>query len=183
MGSFEIKLRNQCWCSDEPASVLDGCSHGGIELTINGVLIVAASDDEWTVSTSALQLLRTVFEDHVGGPHKRLVLHCGALMMASCPIGVSWDVLHRNVGVEIRNVVKVPTVDEANAIRFPSADCSMAVIDYARPILAFADDVAAFFAASPPRQFADESDRCEFESFIDEFNKKRERVRNLLKRG
>jgi len=181
MQPFVLELLDQQWVDNKPRNVSDGCSHGRLQLVINGAHIVAEGDGEWTVSTSALRLLRTMFSDHAserGGP---LILHCGMVMMASCPISVSWDVLHREGLVEIRNVIKVPTTDEATALRFAEADTLLTLVEYGRPILQLADDVARFFSTSRPRRFTDDYERAEFESFIKEFDEKREMARALLR--
>jgi hypothetical protein len=181
MKPFVLELLDQQWVDNEPLNVSDGCSHGRIRLVINGVQIVAEGDEEWTVSTSALKLLRTVFSDYASERSGPLILHCGMVMMAGCPIRVSWDVLHREDLVEISNVIRVPTTNEATVLRFPAADTSLTLVDYGRPILQFADDVARFFSTSQPRRFTDDYDRAEFQSFIKEFDEKREMARALLK--
>lgn len=181
MKLFVLELVDQSWVDNNPHNVSDLCSHGKLQLIINGAQIVAADDGEWTVSTSALMLLRTLFGDHVserGGP---LILHCGMLMMASCPVSVSWDVQHREGFVEITNVIKVPTTDEATAVRFADAETALTLVEYGRPILQCADDVARFLSTSRSRRLTDDYERTAFASFTKEFDDKREMARVLLR--
>ena len=181
MKVFVLEVVDQSWVDSNPRNVCDLCSHGKLQLIINGVQIVAADDGEWTASTSALMLLRTLFGDHVGERGGPLILHCGMLMMASCPISVSWDVQHREGLVEIRNVIKVPTTNKATAVTFADAETALTLVEYGRPILQLADDVARFFSTSRPRRLTDDCERTAFESFSREFDEKREMARVLLR--
>jgi hypothetical protein len=122
-----------------------------------------------------------VFSDHASERDGPLILHCGMLMMLGCPISVSWDVSHREGLVEIKNVVKVPTVNQGSVLRFPEADTTLTRAEYGRPILRLADEVAAFFSASRPRRLADDYEYAGFESFLKEFDEKREQARALLR--
>ena len=65
-----------------------------------GGRVIAAGDDtgDYTISTSALALLRTLESDYSpdsGFQPTALVMHCGGLLMVSCPYGINWSVRHR----------------------------------------------------------------------------------------
>jgi len=67
-----------------------------VRLTIGGEVIVAPERGDVTISTSALALLRTLGHDHSSRQPvaEYLLLHCGQLLMASCPHSVDWSVRH-----------------------------------------------------------------------------------------
>src|SRR5262249_22893407 len=120
--AFEIEVTSQHWITDRPDSVRhDLCSHGNLRLVIGGTVILPRDDQrEYTISASALALLRTLESDHsrslpVAG---ELILHCGALFMSSCPIGVDWSVSHADGVVRLGEVVRVDEIG-GGEIRFP----------------------------------------------------------------
>src|SRR5512139_3816193 len=88
---FNIQILNQYWENQEDDNLYDLCSHGEMLLTINGIDVITQQDGEWTLSTSALHLLRSIFSD-MQGENIPMILHCGMLLMIGCPISVSWDV-------------------------------------------------------------------------------------------
>ena len=70
--AFAIEITRQGWITSEADSVdRDLCSHGDIRLVIGG-RVIAPGDGEgdYTISTSALALLRTLESDH--SPSSRL---------------------------------------------------------------------------------------------------------------
>ncbi|MDP9261738.1 MAG: hypothetical protein M3O89_07205 [Actinomycetota bacterium] len=64
---FEIEIITQGWTgsTEEDAERVDLCSHGDIRLTIGDCLIAPGDGEgDYTISTSALALLRTLESDH-----------------------------------------------------------------------------------------------------------------------
>jgi len=53
-----------CWINDSADDPDDQCAHGRVAFGIDGVLVIKPEDGEWTVSTAALYLLRTLTADH-----------------------------------------------------------------------------------------------------------------------
>lgn len=147
--AFEIEITSQGWITDEPGSARsDLCSHGGVRLVIGGeVILPGDEDDDYTISTSALALLRTLESDH--SPRapvaEGLILHCGMLLMLSCPIGVDWSVRHMGGHVVLDDIVRVDTFDEQGTTRFPGLTVELPEIDYRRRIVAFAEKAKAPF--------------------------------------
>ena len=137
---FGIEITGQGWITDDEESARwDRCTHGDLRLVVGGTVIVPGDGDgEFTISTSALQLLRTLESDHVprADGSERLILHCGMLLMASCPIGVDWRVTHRDGMVCLEDVVRV---DDRATTRFPGLVVEVAQEEYRRQIVAFAE--------------------------------------------
>ena len=111
--SFEIEITSQGWLDVPDAEHEDLCSHGDVRLVIGGRVIAAGDGSgDYTISTSALALLRTLESDHGLGPRvvpTALVMHCGMLDMVSCPEGIDWSVSHRDGRVLLADVVKNET--------------------------------------------------------------------------
>ena len=93
---------------------------------------------DYTISTSALGLLRTLGSDH--SPEVRvadqLILHCGMLLMLSCSNVVDWSVTHVDGRVRLHDVVRV---DDRGATRFPDLEAELPEDEYRRCIVAFAE--------------------------------------------
>jgi len=175
---FDIQILNQYWADQKDDNTDDLCSHGEIHLTINEVDVITEHDGEWTLSTSALQLLRSVFSDFQG-QDTSMILHCGMLLMMGCPISVSWDVTHTQDAVRINNVYKIPTV-RGNTERFGEAEVELKLVEYARPIIKFADEVYDFFNRSEEEKVSKGYEDREFAQFWQEFSEKRQRARRLF---
>jgi hypothetical protein len=179
--AFEIEITRQGWIDpDLDDAPVDLCSHGDIRLEIGGGLIVPGTGGHWyTISTSALALLRTLESDHSRKRPvaDRLILCCGMLMMLSCPIGVDWRVTHLGSGrVRLDEVVRCDTVDESDAIHFPGLVVELAEDEYARQIVGFAERAKEPFAGAektPPDEFEQEL----YEEFWREYDERLSRAR------
>lgn len=173
---FEIEIITQGWTgsTEEDAKTVDLCSHGDIRLTI-GDCVIAPGDGEgdYTISTSVLALLRTLESDH--SPERpvagRLVLHCGMLMMLSCPIGIDWSVSHLGARVRLHDVVRYDSVDETQAAHFPGLAVELAEDDYRRQVVAFAEKAKRLFEGVD-KAFHDDSDRQEYDEFWREYDER-----------
>jgi hypothetical protein len=169
---FEIEITEQGWLDpdldDDPA---DLCSHGDLRLEIGGHVIVPGDGEHsYTISTSALALLRTLDSDH---PPERpvvdpLVLHCGMLEMLSCPIGIDWAVTHLGERVRLDDVVTRDNVD--GTVDFPGLAVEIAESKYRRQIVAFAEKAKEPFDAGSPKTPAGEIDEELYAEFWREYN-------------
>jgi hypothetical protein len=171
---FEIEIITQGWTgsTDEDAERVDLCSHGDIRLTIADCVIAPGDGEgDYTISTSALALLRTLESDH--SPERpvagSLVLHCGMLMMLSCPIGIDWSVSHLGARVRLHDVVRYDSVDETQAVRFPGLAIELGEDDYRRQVVAFAEKAKLLFEGVD-KAFHDDSDRQEYDEFWREYD-------------
>jgi hypothetical protein len=183
---FEIEITTQGWIDpelhDAPA---DLCSHGDIRLEIGGGVIVSGDAepgevaDWWTISTSALALLRTLESDHSPLDRRvaeRLILHCGVIEMLTCPIGVDWSVTHRGGRVRLYDVVRFDTVDETETVRFPGLEVELADDEYRLPVVAFAEKAKEPFVGTEKTP-ADDYEQQLYEEFWREYD---ERLRRAL---
>ena len=116
MDEFKIRILDQYWITKNPDNRTDLCSHGLIDLRINNICISDETDDDWTISTTGLMLLRTVESDHdVDGPYP-IIPHCGQLGMIGCPISIDWTVEHQGDEIIVKDIKKYPTTDEREVI-------------------------------------------------------------------
>jgi hypothetical protein len=175
---FEIEITSQGWITDEASSELDDlCSHGNLRLVIGGCVVAPGDgDDNYTLSTSALMLLRTLESDHVPGPDvERLILHCGQLWMASCPVGIDWRVTHADGHVRLSDVVRSDDVDVRRATRFPGLVAELSEDEYHRRITAFAASAKQPFIGIEKR-FHENTDREDYREFWAEYDERLSRA-------
>ena len=180
MKRFELKVLDQHWISKNPNDKTDLCSHGQIELRIGDQLISDENDDDWTISTSGLMLLRTLNLDHAGDGMKPIILHCGMLSMLGCPICIDWSIEHKNDLVIIKNAKKIPSVNEKEVIHFPIGEVKIERVQYIREIIRFCDEIKGFFK-DKPRDFSEEYEKNEWINFWSEFDRLLGKNRDELK--
>ena len=165
---FRIDLLEQGWL-DGCEATSDPCSHGRLRIVIGGTAVTDGEHDVG-ISESALALLRTLNEDRCSATEQeRLILHgCGLILMMGCPIGIEWDVEHNDEVVRIRNVI---VCDGTGAEH--ERDLHLAVdvpaTEYRDQVVALAESVKRFFAASPDKAFEDSFDRQQYADFWREF--------------
>jgi hypothetical protein len=171
--AFAIRILNTFWIV-EPENELDHCAHGYIEVVIGDEMVVDGTTD-WTISSTALYLLRTLEREHNIDPHKlgdTLVPCCGfcfwidaateEVYMPNCPNGFDWEVRHE------RDLVHLKTENGTMA--------TMTFADYKTEVLAFVDKVEAFYNESPPKkEHDDEMDRVGYLEFWREWRQRRAR--------
>jgi hypothetical protein len=174
LANFEIDITEQGWFDAEADSErYDLCSHGDIRLIIGG-RVVAPGDGsgDWTISTSALALLRTLESDHVSGDWRdQLVLHCGMIFMLSCPLGIDWSVRHAYGRVHLSEVV---LRDEARH-DFPGLAADLTEEEYHRQLIAFAQKAKQPFIGVEKATSDDYEQQC-YEEFWDEYDARLERA-------
>jgi len=173
---FEIAITRQGWIDGGPDSErADLCSHGDIRLVIGGRVVARGTGSrEYTISTSALALLRTLESDHESGePIQQLILHCGMLLMTSCPIGIDWSVRHTEGRVELSNLLlceEIGSVEE-----FPGLAASVTEDRYRREVIAFAKKAKELFA-NAEKIFPDELERQLYDEFWREYDARLDRA-------
>jgi len=183
--SFKLRLLSQNWIDDDPHHI-DLCSHGSIYLKIGDNVVADEEDGEWTVSTSALIMLRSAITDYITDETAPMIHHCGQLMMVGCPISVCWTVQHNGSAVLLSGIRKQPTTDTKDLVCYlkDKEQVTVSKATYVRDILRFADAVAQFLENSPERVFVEnEYDRNEYSAFLDEFNSLRDKARDALKQN
>ena len=132
---------------DDPG---DQCAHGRVLFRVNDTEFIKPEDGIWTVSASALYLLRTLSEnhtvDHSVAEGNFLFPHCGfhvwlsgerfKVMCMGCSNGIDLEITHHKGVVAIKSVVSSEIVPES---------------EWTRAVLAFADSVEKFYQSSLPK--------------------------------
>jgi hypothetical protein len=122
----------------------DPLSMGRMRVVIDGVEVWNGDSN---LSSSARSLLRTIDTDFAGPLNGKvfdhhLVLHsCGFLPFGSCPIGVSWRVLHAGDQIHVDRVMRALTIGGDEVVLGISEPVIVAHADYAREVRAFAGAV------------------------------------------
>jgi hypothetical protein len=172
--SFSIEVTRQGWIGTEPSDAeRDLCSHGDIRLVIGeSVIAPGEGEGDYTISTSALALLRTLESDH--SPERpvadKLVMHCGQLTMLSCPFGIDWSVSHVGRRVRLYDVVNCDIFENTTqAMQFPGLAVDLAEDEYRRQIVAFAEAAKRPFEGIE-KVFYEDVDRQDYEGFWQEYD-------------
>jgi hypothetical protein len=166
---FRIELLEQRWLEGgDPAA--DPCSHGRLRIVIADQVITQGELD-LGISESALGLLRTLSEDRKSAEaSERLILHgCGLILMMGCPIGIDWDVEHERDMVRLSHVVVCGDTDPEGEKRLNVA-VEVPLSLYRQEVVALAQAVKDFFAASEDKYFDDPFDRQQYADFWREFD-------------
>jgi hypothetical protein len=172
---FQIEIASQGWIRPDAESArCDLCSHGDIRLVIGGCVIEPGDGEgEYTISTSALALLRTLESDHSAARPvaEKLVMHCGELLMLSCPYGIDWSVMHFTGGVRLFDVIR-------DGARFPGVAVDLPEAEYRRQVVAFAEEARRPFEGIE-KVFYEDFDRQNYEEFWREYESRLRRARQL----
>ncbi len=151
---FSIQATKYWWILENGDAVYDQCLHGHVVVRIG----METLEDDCTVSSTGLLLLRTLTEDHIelGIMGNQMLPNHGfnvyttndpnRVILDGDPYGTDWAVRHDGNMIELETMSG--TVD-----RVPLAD-------YRREVFRFCDAVEAYYRASPPRRFY-EDDRYE----------------------
>ncbi len=151
----------------EGIEATDQCLHG------HGIAVIGERRLEYdcTVSATALQLLKSLTEDHIIYKGNQMLPCCGFFLIpdeagenvhiSGCPNGVDWTVRHVPGGVEL-------TLEDGYTVTVPLSE-------YCREVLAFAEKIEDFYHACPPRpQPEDDFDRKGWQTFWREWHRRKE---------
>lgn len=146
--SFELKLLDPHWiCSgDQPD---DLCAHGHVYLKIGEQVVSDYESADWTVSSAALSLLRTLTNDYVKDEYSNQLLPCcgffliaddeeESVIIQGCDTGIDWEIVHLDAE-RIQH-----TLENGYSAIIPTAI-------YRSAVLEFADEVEQFFINSQPK--------------------------------
>lgn len=166
---FSIEVIRQGWL-DGADPHADLCSHGTARIVIGGAEIAGAETDVG-ISESALSLMRTVFADRDSSTEtERLILAgTGALLMMGSPEGVDWNVRHDGDVVMLSDVVRYPTLNEADAVRYGDLEVAVPLSVYAAQIGRFAEQAKHLFEGVD-KVIPDSYDRADYEAFWSEYD-------------
>ena len=166
---FEIKILDQYWIDKETNNQTDLCSHGSLFIKFNDTIIADENDGDWTISTTALQLLRAVENNHEVNTHYPMVQHCGQLEFLGCPISIDWESIYQGDVIKISKVLKLNDTDEKNTIHFTGLEMIIDKKAYIKEVIDFTENVIVYFEGhNPPLE--DDYDRNNYNSFWKELN-------------
>lgn len=154
----------------------DHCVHGRVLLTINNIEFVKPEDGVWTISASALYLLRTITEDHtVENPVSEinfLFPCCGFsvwphegrfnVICIGCSKGMDLEITHQNEMVLVKSSVDSVLVSEC---------------EWKNAVQSFVDTVSDFYKKSQSKvEIVNDFDRQGWAAFWDEWNERYEKA-------
>ena len=167
----ELRPVNLQWITDDDAGT-DLCAHGGVEVWVDGQLALDDSDENWTLSAAALNLLRSLdpnfpMRDRVG---QQLFPCCadaffvddeGEFFSIGCEAALEGSVELENDRVHVRLRDSAFTVGQA---------------DWAAAVLNFSLSVRAFYDSQPPRTPSPD-DLPGWRAFLDEWRRREDDAR------
>jgi hypothetical protein len=174
---FEIKILDQYWIDKEEDNQDDLCSHGLLFIKVNDTIITDEKDDDWTISTTALQLLRTIDSNHNINPDYPIVQHCGQLEFAGCPISIDWESMVFDNSIKISKVQKLRETNEKYTIYFPGLESMIPKNSYIDEVINFTDNVINFFKGHNPK-FENDFDKNNYNLFWQELNQLLNKYKN-----
>ena len=149
---FELNIITKKWIEPEQH---DLCAHGSLKVKIGTEVIVDETDDDgWTISSTALLLLRTLSRNHtIDNPLGDFLIPCcghyfvyeddmDEVYVASCPSGFDWQVIHENDSVKL-----ITESGNKTKINFE---------DYKRQVLNFVDQVEKFYEESSDKEISED---------------------------
>jgi hypothetical protein len=157
-------VRLQCidfqWITGSKDDPEDQCAHGFVQFEINHTKFVRPEDGTWTVSASALYLLRTLSEDHtIINPVSE-----GNFLFPCCGFNV-WVTKESRFKVEClgcSNGIDVEIIHRGDNILFRSSAGSeyLSKSEWQSAVVGFVDDVQNFYQLSSPKvRIRDKTDR------------------------
>ncbi|NNT73164.1 hypothetical protein HKT18_13140 [Flavobacterium sp. IMCC34852] len=170
---FEIKILDLHWIKN----VDDGndlCAHGHVELRIGNEIISNYESGDWTLSSTALSLLRSTKENYDKDDYSNQLLPCcghffiadekeETVIIQGCDNGIDWKINH----IDNQNIQHI--LENGNEIII-NKDL------YKEIVYKFADEVENFYNQSKPRNIpSDEFDRKGYLTFWKEWKNLREK--------
>ncbi|MBN8672265.1 MAG: hypothetical protein J0L80_16395 [Chitinophagales bacterium] len=151
MGSaFELKILRLHWLENTEEQI-DLCAHGEVFLRIGDEIVSDEQKGNWTLSSTALYLLRSLDRNYRPGYYGQLLPCCGfsfllgrdgEVVISSCPNGIDWTIEHFDK--------KVCHTSEKGTKAIIGFD------DYKLQVLNFVDEVETFYNRSEPKEIPTE---------------------------
>ena len=150
---------------DEPT---DLCAHSSVTFRIDDEVIVRPEDGDWTVSASAIFLLRALGRDHTKDSPvgDQLFPCCGhgifdigkpEVLISGCPSGIDLEVRHTETGFRL-------STEDGRVIEVAKAYWRKAVLRYSNQVLEFYNHAA-------PKKPIHEEDRKAFAAMFSEWQR------------
>jgi hypothetical protein len=149
---FEISVSSQHWLGPD-----DACSHGSIRATIGGTVVSDTDSDDYGIVQSALQLLRTLDDDHQLGGDYLLCHGCGFPDILGCTnFGTDWAVRHDGDTVVLLQPTHYAAIHVGRRDRLSETEydvrAHVPAADYRRAVADFAQQARDFYFAEGPRE-------------------------------
>ncbi len=169
--SFEIKILDLHWINDKKDDPNDKCAHGHVYLRIGTDVLSDNTAQSWTVSSTALYLLRTLTDNYEPGDFGSQLLPCcghymiieentNKVLIFGCPNGIDWTIVHEG------DIVKLVTLSGTVALIDRDA--------YKDIVYEFADQVEKFYQSSSPKNIPTyDLDKIAYGEFWNEWRKLR----------
>lgn len=169
---FSIEITEMHWLFKEDIHA-DLCAHGKVKVQIGEELIAGIRDDEdWTISSTALFLLRTLERNHTKEEQvgDYLIPCCGhffvfendmkEVYVGSCANGIDWEVIHENGNIKLKTENGEETLIEFD--------------HYKSEVLKFVDKVERFYIESGEKKISsDETERKGYLEFWNEWKRRK----------
>ncbi len=165
---FDIRILDLHWVKRDGDDPTDQCAHGAVYLRVGEEIVSDIGNGDWTVSATALNLMRTLDKDYTPGDFAgQLIPCCGFNMYArnagdgvdicGCPGGIDWTIWHDG-----DSVVHITNAGEKAVIDIP---------EYRKKVLLFVDEVELFYRLSKPKEIpTDIEERKGVEAFWAEWH-------------
>ncbi len=175
MANIELRPTQMHWLpNSDPYS--DCCVHGGVYLKFDDFVVSDGTDNDWTVSTAAFNLLETIFRDRPMVGQEAIIPHCGftmwpddsepdGLLIPNCDKGITWSITH-DAGQVVHEFFK----DRAKILTEST--------EWKATVCRFSDEVKDFMHTAWPKVIEDEMDRKGFELFMSLWQKRRANADN-----
>ena len=140
--SIVLNLHNPHWMNNVSASN-DFCVHGEVEFSIDSLSIISPQDGDWTVSSTAIELLRTLEKDQTSLPPRSQIFPCCGfnfykhdkfpfIAVCGCPTGIDFTISVHDKSVEITSHTKTK-------YRVQLDQWKAAVLNFSSQVLEFYD--------------------------------------------
>jgi hypothetical protein len=154
--------------SDEPS---DLCAHSPVTCQIDDQVIAQPEDGDWTISASAIFLLRALGRDHTKESKvgDQIFPCCGhgifdvgepEVVICGSPSGIDFEIRHTDTTFQL-------STEDGRVIIVPKDDWRNAVLRYS-------DQVMEFYDRSAPKEPSDETDRKGFAAMMSEWRRLRQ---------
>ncbi len=168
-----LQAINLRWMSDGDGSRNDQCAHGLCSFMADDVKFVVPDDGEWTLSATALYLLRTLEFNHqveAKVAESNFLFPCCAftawvdngkfpVVCCGCPSGLDVWVKHQGDEIELSS---------------DKGTCIVSRKDWTNAVTQFADQITSFYAENAPKEhIVDDGDREGWAAFWNEYNQRR----------
>lgn len=164
---FDLKILRQHWVLDDGKdNKNDLCSHGEVYLRIGQEELSNSKTGSWTLSTTALYLMRSLKNNYdIGSYGSQLLPCCGhcfiaepeSVIIIGCGIGIDWSILH------VEN-------DQVKHVSERGSEGLISKSLYQELVLKFVNEVEEFYQKSESKELPeDEFDRIGYEAFWKEW--------------